>query len=358
MRTSELLNLASYYERENCSEIMQKAHLLSGFGYRRVGAVVLLMIVTMSLPSLAEDCKMGADLDPAVKQVVETTAQRYYQWAATGNLNNLQQSAIPTVKSDFSGIQSVISERKADFGPTATVRNVYQFDAPGTAPIERAEFFCGIFNSPDHVTFAIPNLPPGRYGLAILDVQGGKQPMTVSFIMQQYTSGKWKLAGFFARPTSLAGHDGNWYLNQARTYKSKGENHNAWMYYLAAWDLSAPVPFMETAGLDKISEEAQSAKPVDMPAPDKPVPLTAEGKTYNLTNLFTVPVSDGLGLVVKFQVPDVSNAAQTYQDNVAVMKGLVAKYPELREGFSSIVARAVAPNGQDYGTLLAMKDIK
>jgi hypothetical protein len=30
----------------------------------------------------------------------------------------------------------------------------------------------------------------------------------------------------------------------------------------------------------------------------------------------------------------------------------------LREGFGGIVARAVAPNGQDYGTLLAMKDIK
>jgi hypothetical protein len=40
------------------------------------------------------------------------------------------------------------------------------------------------------------------------------------------------------------------------------------------------------------------------------------------------------------------------------MKTLVVKYPELRDGFSAIVVRAVAPNGQDYGTLLAMKDIK
>jgi hypothetical protein len=43
---------------------------------------------------------------------------------------------------------------------------------------------------------------------------------------------------------------------------------------------------------------------------------------------------------------------------MAVMKALVAKYPEFREAFSSVVARAVAPSGQDYGTLLAMKDVK
>jgi len=40
------------------------------------------------------------------------------------------------------------------------------------------------------------------------------------------------------------------------------------------------------------------------------------------------------------------------------MKSLVAKYPELRDAFTGVVARAVDPNGRDYGTLLAMKEIK
>ena len=40
------------------------------------------------------------------------------------------------------------------------------------------------------------------------------------------------------------------------------------------------------------------------------------------------------------------------------MKALVEKYPELRSAFSGIVARATTANGQDYGTLLAMKDIR
>jgi hypothetical protein len=41
-----------------------------------------------------------------------------------------------------------------------------------------------------------------------------------------------------------------------------------------------------------------------------------------------------------------------------LIKALVAKYPELRDAFAAVVARAVAPNGQDYGSMLAMKDVK
>jgi hypothetical protein len=61
---------------------------------------------------------------------------------------------------------------------------------------------------------------------------------------------------------------------------------------------------------------------------------------------------------VKYQAADISNTQQTYRNNVAVMKALVAKYPELREAFAGIVVRAVDPSGHDYGTLLAMREIK
>ena len=41
-----------------------------------------------------------------------------------------------------------------------------------------------------------------------------------------------------------------------------------------------------------------------------------------------------------------------------MIKALVAKYPEYRAAFAGVVARAVEPSGRDYGTLLAMKEIK
>jgi CTP synthase (UTP-ammonia lyase) len=61
---------------------------------------------------------------------------------------------------------------------------------------------------------------------------------------------------------------------------------------------------------------------------------------------------------VKYRVADISNTAQTYQSNLAVMKALVTKYPELRDAFAGVVARAIDPSGRDYGTLLAMKEVK
>jgi len=41
-----------------------------------------------------------------------------------------------------------------------------------------------------------------------------------------------------------------------------------------------------------------------------------------------------------------------------LMKALVTKYPEFRDAFGGVVARAVDPSGQDYGAMLPMKDIK
>jgi hypothetical protein len=74
--------------------------------------------------------------------------------------------------------------------------------------------------------------------------------------------------------------------------------------------------------------------------------------------MFPLAVGNDLDLIVKYEVPDISNSTQTFQDNMAVIKALVSKYPELREAFVGVVARAVEPSGRDYGSLLAMKDIK
>jgi hypothetical protein len=74
--------------------------------------------------------------------------------------------------------------------------------------------------------------------------------------------------------------------------------------------------------------------------------------------LFRSAVGNDLVLVVKYQAADISNTNQAYQHNLAVIKALVAKCPELRDAFAAVEARAVDPTGRDFGALLAMKDIK
>jgi hypothetical protein len=87
------------------------------------------------------------------------------------------------------------------------------------------------------------------------------------------------------------------------------------------------------------------------------VDLSAGGKVYHLTEIFPARRGQRCGRGREYQAADVSNTARTFQENTAVIKALVAKFPEFREAFAGVVARAVDPSGHDF-TLLAMKDVK
>jgi hypothetical protein len=230
-------------------------------------------------------------------------------------------------------------------------------EAQGTTNLERAEFLCGVFGAngqtADSAVFVIPNLPPGNYGVVTEDVNTGKGPYTISYILQQQ-AGAWKLGGLYIKSSQAGGHDGSWFAERARAFKAKGRSHNAWFCYLEARELLVPVSFMSTAVTDKLYDESQSVKPADLP----PFDLAANGKTFKLTAMFPLAVASDFDLVLKYDSASVANAALTYQDNVAVIKALVAKYPELREVFDGVIARAVEPSGRDYGSMLLVKDIK
>ena len=322
----------------------------------------VIMLIFCAGLSHAQTCFTASDMDEPTRTALLNTAKRYFDMAARGDSAALRQNSIPSVAADFFGIETVIKDNQANLsGAQATPRSPFLLKAEGTAPLPHAEFLCGVFGkvgqTADSAVFEIPNLQPGSYGVFTLDVPTAKQKYAVSFVLQQ--EGKdWKVGGFYVKEMQIAGHDGNWFADRARAFKAKGQNHNAWLYYLEARDLLVPVPFMYTQTTDKLADEAETVKPADFPANGKTVDLTAGGKTYRLTALFPVTVKQDLDLAVKYQSPDVSNTTQTFQDNTAVMKALIAKYPELRDAFDGVVARAVEPTGRDYGSLLPMKDIK
>ncbi len=311
----------------------------------------------------AQTCLTGSDMDEPTRTALTTTAKRYFDMAARGDSAALRQNSIASIASDFSGIETAVKDHQANFaGIPAAPRAPFELKAEGAAPLERAEFLCGVFGkvgqTADSAVFVIPNLPPGNYAVVTLDVPAATQPYAVSFVLQQ--DGKdWKVGGFYVKETQIAGHDGNWFAERARAFKAKGQNRNAWLYYIEALDLVVPVPFMYTQLTDKLVDESETVKPSDLPVSGNTVELAAGGKTHRLTTLFPLAVKQDLELVVKYQSADVSNTTQTFQENAEVMKALVAKYPEFRDAFDGVVARAVEPTtGRDYGSLLPMKDIK
>lgn len=313
-------------------------------------AVLAAGLFLANLPAAAQTCYSGQDMEPATLSALQTAADSYYQTAQAGNAARLQPTA------DFDLGDALASDKDLLSGQ-AKIRSVYLLDSSNgsRANPSRVEFFCGIYNSPDRVGFVFDGLPAGRYGIVVMDA-AGKHPATITWILNQ-SGGQWRIAGLQAKTAQISGHDATWYINQARAYKAKGQIHNAWLYYLTADDLVRPLPAMSTPKIEALDEEMQAVRPNDLPT-NTPLDLAAGGRVFKVTQVFPTPVGDGLDVVVKYLALDISDNARTFQDNMAVIRALVSKYPELRDAFAGVVARAVAPNGQDYGSLLAMKDVK
>jgi len=317
-----------------------------------------LLLLLWTAAGWAQRCTEAKDLDAATRSAIEGAARQYFDMAAKGDSAGLQQNAIPSVAQNFGGISNAVSSNLATIqGSQGNIRSAFLLDDSTATSADKAEFYCGVFGAYGHTAnstaFIIPGLPPGKYAVAVVDAQGSKVPFTISFVLQQ-EGPQWKLANYYAKSGQAAGHDGNWYIQQARDYKQKGQTRAAYFYYWQARDLLAPVPFMSTLQLDKLYDEMQQVVPNDLPV-GQSVTFNANGKSYQLTNIFPLPVGNDFDLVVKYSTPDISDTAKSWQSNMDLINALLAKYPEFRDAFQGIVARGVAPNGQDYGTIAPTK---
>ncbi len=330
--------------------------------WKRRGALAFVALLLGAGAAYSQTCLSAPDMGAPVRTALESAAQRYFEMSARGDAAALKQNSIPALAASFGGVEAALRDNQSIFSAAhASARPPFLLTADGPDPLPHAEFLCGVFGpsgqTSQSAVFVLNNLPPGKYAVVILDVSGEKELRTLTLILQQLGA-DWKLAGYYARASEAAGHDGNWYLDKARDFKKKSQNHNAWLFYRDAIALNSPVDFMSTLASDKLYDEAQSVHPADMPADGNPVELTAAGKTYRWTEIFPLAVGNDLDVVVRYSSPDISSTQKTFEENMQVIRTLVAKFPELREAFAGVVARAVAPNGQDYGSMLPMKEIK
>ena len=309
-----------------------------------------------------QTCLTGGDLDAPARSALEAAAKRYFDMAARGDSTALKQNSIPSLAADFSSVETAVKDNQSNFtGAQAQPRPPFLLQIEGDKPLDHAEFLCGVFGkngqTANSAAFVIPNLAPGNYGMITLEISNAQQAQTVSFVLLQQGP-DWKIGGFFVHDSQVAGHDANWFADKARSFKTKSQTRDAWLYYLQARELAVPVPFMSTQITDKLYDESEAVKPTDVPLDGNTVDLVAGGKTYKITTMFPVAVGQDLDVVVKYQAADVSHSNETFHDNMDVIHALVAKYPELRDAFAGVVARAVEPSGRDFGAMLPMKEIK
>lgn len=307
------------------------------------------------LPALAQNCQTRDEIAPQVKSAIESAAQQVFTQASQDNANAIRANTIPSFANSIAG---VVNDNKAAFAGAANsqVRTSFLLDT-GTAPNPDGTFYCGVFSasgmSANGAEFVIPNLPAGKYGIVIQDFIGNKGPYALSTIFQDMSG--WKLAGFYVRPEASMGHDGIWYLTRARDFKSKGENHDAWFYYLTSWDLLAPVTFMDTKLLSTIIKESNPIQPKDVPTGNNPATFTANGKTYTITQMSVYPNGNNFDLQLRYSVPSTADFNAAQADARSLASALVAQYPELKEVFNNVWAHAVDPSGAEAVGLIKLK---
>jgi hypothetical protein len=342
-----------------------KAESLTNLAPRRPTAAVWILlcgVVFSPLSARSQSCQTSSELEDATRTSITSAGQRYFDMAAKADVASLKQNAIATLAADFTGVEAAVKDHQKDLaGAQGTVKSVFLLETEGAASAPHAEFYCGVFGKNGQTSgsavFAFDNLPPGKYAVVLVD---GTSPQGRSMfaVILQMIGAEWKLGDLYIKPAQVAGHDSDWFLARAREYKTKGQTHNAWFSYMVARNLISPLARMSTLATDKLYDESQSVRPADLPFDGKTVDLVAGTSTYKVTAVFPEVVGNDLDLIVKFQAADISNTNQAYQNDVAVIKAVVTKYPEVREAFAAVVARAVDPTGRDYGAMLPMKEIK
>lgn len=331
-------------------------------GFRACLLLLVGVAMASSMAALGQSCQTLEEFDDANRAAINTAGQHFFEMAAKGDTVSLRQGSIPTFAADFSDIEARVKESQSDLeGAQITMKSAFLLDASGDAPIPHAEFYCGLFGkngqTAKSAAFSLNNLPPARYAVVLLEANSTKARTMFSEVLQQVGT-DWKLAGLYIKPAHAAGHDSDWFLARAREYKAKGQTHNAWLFYLEARNLASALPFMSTLASDKLFDETQGLQPADLPSVGKTIDLSVGTVSYKLMQVFLEGVGNDLDLIVQYQSANASDSKQAYQENLAVIKAFVTKYPELRDAFAGVVARAVDSNGHDFGTLLAMKDIK
>jgi hypothetical protein len=316
----------------------------------------------------AEVCTTQSQMAAADRDALANAARALAVKVQANDVSGLRAATVAEYAKDFAGIGDVVGSTSARVkGGSLTVEQIYLLDgsqlkraADGAAP--DAQFFCSLNKSVTEADFFIPGLAPGRYGFAMVDVQGAASPWRLSFLMRQ-EQGQWQMAGFYPKPLSAAGHDGLWYWTQARTMAAQKENWNAWLYYQQAESLLRPTNFVLSTHLEKLRAEQNLAAPPalsDGVSAEAPLVVKgADGAEYHFTalSLDDSLAKEKVDIVAHLKVDQVGDQAVARKRNLDAMAALLAAYPEMRKPFHGVWIFAETPGQSPFATEQAMNEI-
>jgi hypothetical protein len=311
--------------------------------------VFLGMVALVPSAVLGQTCttqaKMTSDIRDGLSQAALTLAQAVQR----ADVSKVQGMTIAEFSS-ASAFAPTISLMQSTAGrvgsDTLQVTQIYELDARSRSASDASDaaFSCALSGTTSEVDFAIAGLPPGLYGFAMVEA-AGDHPWLLSFLLRQ-DGGVWKLAGFYPRATTAAGHDGAWYWKSARTYAKADELWLAWIFYGQAAELLRPANFVTSTNLDRLFADRRSAAPPELAAGiSSSHPLVMNGSDgkggtveYRFSSLSAEGSPDGkeLNLVLHVAMESMSDPTVTTARSREAAKAFLDAHMELRQAFSSV----------------------
>lgn len=323
------------------------------------------VLLSATAAAAGQTCTTQSAMSPNDRENLAATAR-----VVASGLQKNDQAAVRAVTDadlarDFSGVAGVMGATAPHLtGKTLQVQmdQLYLLDASTEKTTSDAQFDCTLNQSAQNVSFAIPQLPPGKYGFTMVRFPGS-DPWQVSMLLRQDASGKWLLAGLYPKAMTAGGHDGIWYWTTARGLVAEKHAWAGWLYYQEAESLLQPAGFVGSSHLEKLGTELTEATPPPAKGIGDKAPLvikSGDGQEFHFTS---VGVDDSLGnpkpdIAAHLKVDALGDAASARKRNGDAATALLAAHPELRENFHGVVVLADVPGQNPYATEQAMAEIR
>jgi hypothetical protein len=329
---------------------------------------MLSVAVALAAPCLAQNvpalCTTQAMMTADARQSLADAALGLASAIKAGDTTRVQSMSAADIASKFDVTSYIVhTTASAIAGDTLRVTQLYRLDASArrAGDTSEADFGCALSGSADEVDFAIPGLPPGIYGFAMVEAEG-QRPWLLSLLFEQQGSA-WKMAGFYPHARSAAGHDGLWYWTTARADAKAGKKWLAWVLYGEADQLLRPANFVTSTHLDKLRNERRTSAPGELSegiSADNPLVVKGkDGSEFHFTALGSLVTDDGKGLdlVLRYRADSVADPTAARAKNIAAAAALLAAHPELREGVTGVSVFAEATGQPPFATELSLAEI-
>jgi hypothetical protein len=252
----------------------------------------------------------------------------------------LQSALLPTETSAWSGIHDAIEQAAPLLkGGRLQLRALYLLDATMLSGPADTQFFCSNPSGSLTVTINLPDLPPGRYAVALADAEGAPMAAQLGLVLAwDHSVTQWRLAGLTIRQGVFDGHDGVWYWARARAL-AKDQPWSAWYSYAAARYLLVPVDFLSSPNLEKLASE--QAQIQDAPQTAFPLSIPDGARTWKIESVALDPTLQHADLGVVYDSTGVTDASALRTEAITVLSAFLKTEPDIRANFHGLWAYAM-----------------